>query len=60
MASDVMHAYLVVIDRGGIIGAYLDKAIATERARQVDGVVVEVPIVVDYRPWEARLEDERS
>jgi hypothetical protein len=38
------HAYLVVMDRGGIFGAYLEAALALEIAQNIDGVVCTVPV----------------
>jgi hypothetical protein len=44
------RAYLVVQDRGGIFGAYLDSSTAHEAARHTGSVVVALPIEADYRP----------
>lgn len=43
-------AYLVVMDRGGLFGAYLERESADKTAQAIGAVVVAVPIVADYRP----------
>jgi len=49
--------YLVVLDRGGLFGAYLDRERAHEAARHTHSVVVALPVEADYRtdvpkePW---------
>ncbi len=42
--------YLVVMDRGGIFGAFLDDKRAMEAAEAIEGVVAPVPAIADYRP----------
>lgn len=44
------NVYLVVMDRGGIFGAYLERDRAEETARAIEAVVAEVPVIADYRP----------
>lgn len=41
--------YLVVMDRGGLFGAFLDFDRAREAARNINGVLVALPIAEDYR-----------
>lgn len=41
--------FLVVMDRGGIYGAYFDQSRADLMARSIEGVVAKVPIVADHR-----------
>lgn len=41
--------YLVVMDRGGVFGAYLDFDRAREAASNIRGVLVILPIIEDYR-----------
>lgn len=48
--------YLVVAELGGLHGAYLDREMAHQRARVAEAVVVEVPIVADYRPRATQTE----
>lgn len=49
---DLGNAYLVIMDRGGVFGAYLSEDKAIEQATAIDGVVVEVPVVADFR-WKS-------
>jgi hypothetical protein len=44
------EVYLVIQDRGGIFGAYLDAYRAMEAARNIGGVVCTLPIAADFRP----------
>ena len=44
-----MPVYIVVMDRGGIFGAWLEGARAIEAARNIEGVVCSVPIMADFR-----------
>lgn len=41
--------WLVVYDIGGLASATLDEERAHRRARSINGVVVQMPIVADYR-----------
>lgn len=41
--------YLVVQDRGGIFGAYLDREAADQAAQAIGGVIAALPILLDYR-----------
>jgi hypothetical protein len=43
-------AYLVVMDRGGLFGAYLEHESADKAAQAIGAVVVTAPIIADYRP----------
>lgn len=43
------YVWLVVMDRGGLFGVWPDEARADEAARNVNGVLVRVPVVADYR-----------
>jgi hypothetical protein len=42
-------AYLVINDRDGLAGAWLDEDRAHKSARESGSVVVKVPVVADYR-----------
>lgn len=44
-----MNVYLVVVERGGLHGTYLDRDLAERVAEAVEGVIAELPIVADYR-----------
>jgi hypothetical protein len=46
---NVPEVYLVVMDRGGIFGAWFDSGRALEAARNIKGVVCTVPIATDFR-----------
>jgi hypothetical protein len=46
-------AYLVIWEHGGLGGAFLRKDRAVEFARHTEGVVVELPIVADFRKADA-------
>jgi hypothetical protein len=51
------HIHLVLLpDRAGLYGAWLDREVAHKRAKFIGGVVAEVPITGDYRD---RQEDPR-
>lgn len=52
MAADEQPdlAYLVLLDQGGIFGAYTDEEAARKRAQAIEGVVLAAPIIADYRP----------
>lgn len=52
--SGGLMLYIVVMDRGGIFGAWFDEARATEAAQNIGGVVCEVPITADFRRPEGR------
>lgn len=55
MSADEQPAvHLVIIQPGGLFGAYLDEERAHEAARNVEGVVAAVPITGDYRTKENR------
>lgn len=41
--------FLVVLDPGGLHGAYLDRDLAHRVAEAVEGVVAELPVASDYR-----------
>jgi hypothetical protein len=43
-------AWAVVMTRGGWFGVYLDRDRALEAARNVDGVLVQLPVIADFRP----------
>lgn len=43
------EVYLVIMDRGGIFGAYFDAMLALNVAQSIEGVVVTVPIAADFR-----------
>lgn len=61
MSDQDKRIYLVVLDIGGLYGAYMDGAFADRMARAVDGVVCAVPVIADYRPFqERRTRDKRS
>jgi hypothetical protein len=45
----LVTVYLVIMDRGGIFGAYLDGDRAHQAAKSTASVVVELPISADYR-----------
>lgn len=50
MADGSGKVYLVVDEQSGIFGAHVeDEARATMRARAIEGVVVALPIVADFR-----------
>lgn len=44
-------AWLVVMDRGGIFGCWADedRARADEAARNIGGLLIELPVTADYR-----------
>lgn len=44
------NVYLVVMDRGGLFGAYLQRERAEESAKAIEAVVAAVPVLADYRP----------
>jgi len=48
-ASEDDSVYLVVQQRGGIFGAYLDGESADQAAQAIGGVIVSLPILLDYR-----------
>ena len=50
------RVFLVVVEDSGLFGAYFDERFAHARARDVEGVVVDVPIVADYRASRPRAE----
>lgn len=41
--------FIVFLDTGQFFGSYADEADANDRARNVDGVVIPVPILRDFR-----------
>lgn len=43
------HVYLVVMDRGGLFGTYLERERAEQVAQNIDAVVAAVPVLADYR-----------
>lgn len=43
------EVYLVVMDGGGIFGAWLDAGRALEAAQAIKGVVCTVPVTADFR-----------
>lgn len=43
------NVYLVVMDRGGLFGAYLKREPAERSAEAIEGVVAAVPMLADYR-----------
>lgn len=51
MADEITekNIYLVVMDRGGLFGAYLERAHAEKTAKAIEAVVAAVPILVDFR-----------
>lgn len=51
--DEPISAFVVIYDRGGIAGAWLDEDRAHEFARHTQSVVVRVPVVGDYRSEEA-------
>lgn len=54
-----VQAWLVVMDRGGIFGCWLDEQRAHEAAKAIGGVAVMLPVAADYRPAPAAAEAER-
>lgn len=46
--------YLVVMDRGGVFGAYFSPYSAEETAEAIQGVVVALPVLQDFRPLDDR------
>lgn len=51
MTDEPGKVFLVVMERGGIFGAYVDsEELATARAEAIEGVVVALPIAADFRP----------
>jgi len=44
-----VKVHLVVMDSGGIFGAFLDAERASEAARNIEGVVAVLPVAEDYR-----------
>lgn len=44
------NVYLVVMDRGGLFGAYLEQERAEQAAQAIGAVVAAVPVLADYRP----------
>lgn len=50
MDNNAGEVYLVVLDRGGIFGAWCDQERALGAARDVEGVVCALPILADFRP----------
>lgn len=46
--------YLVVMDRGGLFGAYFNEHAADEVAESIQGAVAALPILVDHRPMDDR------
>ena len=49
MSEQADSVYLVVADRGGLLGAWLDREPADRYARATESVVVVLPIAADYR-----------
>jgi hypothetical protein len=47
--TDLPSVYLVVMDRGGIFGVWLDVERAREAAVNIGGVLAVLPLVEDYR-----------
>ena len=47
--AQTSHAYLVLLNDGQVFSGHLDRQRASQKARTVEGLVVEVPIVEDYR-----------
>ena len=43
------QVHLVVMDTGGIFGAYLDGALAMRIAQEIEGVVCAIPVTADFR-----------
>jgi len=41
--------HIVVMDRGGLFGVYYEAHLAHRHAQKIEGVVVQAPIVADYR-----------
>lgn len=48
-AKDSTRVYLVVLDRGGLFGAYVDQGVADRAARAAGALVAAVPVIADYR-----------
>ena len=48
-ANSPEAVYLIILDQGGLFGAYLDAKLAIRKARAVKGVVAVLPIVGDFR-----------
>lgn len=44
-------AFLVLIDPGGLFGCFFDRDRAARQAEAVEGVLLEVPVIADYRKW---------
>lgn len=51
----VPEVYLVVMDRGGIFGAYFDAMLALNVAQSIEGVVCTIPLTADFRQPEKPL-----
>lgn len=49
MDETEQRAYLVITG-AGLFGAYLDADKADRMARAAEGVLVEAPVIADYRP----------
>lgn len=59
--TDTKAAYLVIVEPGGLFACYLDRDLATRQAEAVEGVLVEVPVLADYRiPRCGRLMEEQQ
>lgn len=46
--------YLVVMDRGGLFGAYFNEHRAGEVAESIQGAVAALPLTEDHRPLDDR------
>jgi len=48
--SEQKNVYFVVMDRGGLFGAWLEQERAEQAAQAIGAVVASVPVLADYRP----------
>lgn len=47
-----LPVWLVAMPQGGLFGVYLDRGRADQAARNIQGVLVQLPTVADYRKAE--------